>query len=107
MGGGRKKLKEKDPSLLQYLDKLLEPATRGDPETPLRWTCKSTTKLAEELTARGHPVSQRTVCDLLDELGYSLQANRKTKEGSSHPDRDMSAPARKCYKTSGLKMHVK
>ncbi len=56
MGGGRKKLKEKDPSLLQYLDKLLEPATRGDPETPLRWTCKSTTKLAEELTARGHPV---------------------------------------------------
>nr|CBX29206.1 hypothetical protein N47_J01870 [uncultured Desulfobacterium sp.] len=55
-GGGRKKLKEKDPSLLQDLDKLLEPATRGDPETPLRWTCKSTTKLAEELTARGHPV---------------------------------------------------
>jgi len=87
-GGGRKKLKEKDPSLLQDLDELLEPATRGDPETPLRWTCKSTTKLAEELTARGHPVSQRTVCDLLDELGYSLQANRKTKEGSSHPDRD-------------------
>lgn len=87
-GGGRKKLKEKDPSLLRDLDELLEPATRGDPETPLRWTCKSTTKLAEELTARGHPVSQRTVCDLLDELGYSLQANRKTKEGSSHPDRD-------------------
>src|SRR5665811_1846271 len=87
-GGGRKKLKEKDPYLLQDLDELLEPATRGDPETPLRWTCKSTTKLAEELTARGHPVSQRTVCDLLDELGYSLQGNRKTKEGSSHPDRD-------------------
>lgn len=87
-GGGRKKLREKDPSLLQHLDELLEPATRGDPETPLRWTCKSTTKLAEELTARGHPVSQRTVCDLLDELGYSLQGNRKTKEGSSHPDRD-------------------
>jgi len=87
-GGGRKKLKEKDPTLLQDLDELLEPVTRGDPETPLRWTCKSTTKLAEELTARGHPVSQRTVCDLLDELGYSLQGNRKTKEGSSHPDRD-------------------
>ena len=87
-GGGRKKLKEKDPSLLQDLDELLEPNTRGDPETPLRWTCKSTTKLAEELTAKGHSVSQRTVCDLLDELGYSLQANRKTKEGSSHPDRD-------------------
>jgi transposase len=87
-GGGRKKLKEKDSSLLQDLDELLEPATRGDPEIPLRWTCKSTTKLAEELTARGHPVSQRTVCDLLDELGYSLQGNRKTKEGSSHPDRD-------------------
>jgi len=88
VGGGRKKLKEKDPCLLQDLDELLEPATRGDPETPLRWTCKSTTKLAEELTARGHPVSQRTVCDLLAELGYSLQSNRKTKEGSSHPDRD-------------------
>jgi transposase len=87
-GGGRKKLREKDPSLLQDLDELLEPNTRGDPETPLRWTCKSTTKLAEELTARGHPVSQRTVCDLLDELGYSLQGNRKTKEGLSHPDRD-------------------
>ncbi len=88
VGGGRKKLKEKDPCLLQDLDELLEPATRGDPETPLRWTCKSTTKLAEELTARGHPVSQRTVCDLLAELGYSLQSNRKAKEGSSHPDRD-------------------
>lgn len=88
-GGGRKKLKEKDPSLLQALDELLEPNTRGDPETPLRWTCKSTTKLSEELRAKGHKVSQRTVCDLLDELGYSLQGNRKTKEGlSSHPDRD-------------------
>jgi len=87
-GGGRKKLKEKDSSLLQALDELLEPNTRGDPETPLRWTCKSTTKLAEELRAKGHSVSQRTVCDLLDELGYSLQGNRKTKEGLSHPDRD-------------------
>ena len=74
--------------MIQDLDELLEPATRGDPETPLRWTYKSTTRLADELMARGHPVSQRTVCDLLDELGYSLQANRKTKEGSSHPDRD-------------------
>jgi transposase len=88
-GGGRKKLKEKDPALLHDLDELLEPSTRGDPETPLRWTCKSTTKIAEELTARGHQVSQRTVCDLLNELGYSLQANRKTNEGSSHPDRDL------------------
>lgn len=87
-GGGRKKIKEKYPTIFQDIESLLEPVTRGDPESSLRWTCKSTTKLAEELQAMGHDVSQRTVCDLLSELGYSLQSNRKTKEGANHPDRN-------------------
>jgi len=87
-GGGRKKLKDKDATLLEDLDSILEPVTRGDPESPLRWTCKSTTKIAEELQAQGHQVSQRTVCDLLYELGYSLQSNRKIREGSQHSDRN-------------------
>jgi len=88
LGAGRKKLKDKDYTLLQDLDSILEPMTRGDPESPLRWTCKSTTKIAEELRMQGHQVSQRTVCDLLYELGYSLQSNRKIREGSHHPDRN-------------------
>jgi len=87
-GGGRKRLTETNPSLLEDLDKLVDPITRGDPESPLRWTCKSTTKLAKELRAKGHQVSQRTVWTLLDQLGYSMQSNRKTREGIEHPDRD-------------------
>ena len=87
-GGGRKKLAETDETLLEALDALIDPSTRGDPESPLRWTCKSTYHLAEALTEQGHPVSQRTVYRLLDWLGYSLQANRKTEEGADHPDRD-------------------
>lgn len=87
-GGGRTKLKDKEPGLLQDLDSILEPVTRGDPESPLRWTCKSTIKIAEELRAQGYQVSQRTVCDLLYDLGYSLQSNRKIREGSQHPDRN-------------------
>jgi Rhodopirellula transposase DDE domain len=87
-GGGRKKLTEKDPGLLGALNKLVDPVTRGDPESPLRWTSKSTTKLAQELSTSGHPVSQRTVCDLLTGEGYSLQSVRKTREGAQHPDRD-------------------
>ena len=67
---------------------LIEPTTRGHPESPLRWTCKSTAKLADELTRQDHPVSDRTVATLLKDAGYSLQANRKTREGASHPDRD-------------------
>ncbi len=86
-GGGRKRIAERDPSLKSDLEKLVEPVTRGDPESPLRWTCKSVRKLAEELQRTGHRVSYATVAELLHELGYSLQANRKTKEGSSHPDR--------------------
>ena len=87
-GGGRKRLVDVDASLLADLDALVEPASRGDPMSPLRWTCKSTTRLAAELGASGHRVSQRTVCDLLAQLNYSLQSVRKTREGGQHPDRD-------------------
>ncbi|SET71324.1 Rhodopirellula transposase DDE domain-containing protein [Nitrosomonas marina] len=88
-GGGRKKLIEKDKDLLVDLDALVEPVSRGDPQSPLRWTCKSTPKLTKELKEQGHAVCQRTVCDLLSKLGYSLQSTRKTREGGTHPDRDM------------------
>jgi len=87
-GGGRRKLVEADTGLLEALERLIDPATRGDPMCPLRWTCKSTDKLAEELTHQNHPISDRTVAMLLKQQGYSLQANRKTQEGSSHPDRN-------------------
>lgn len=87
-GGGRRTLAQSDPGLLEALERLIEPATRGDPMSPLRWTCKSTAKLAEELTRQNHPVTDRTVAMLLKQSGYSLQANRKTREGSSHPDRN-------------------
>jgi hypothetical protein len=87
-GGGRKPITEVDPQVLHALEQLVNPATRGHPESPLRWTCKSTAKLAEELTQRNHPVTDRTVARLLKQAGYSLQANRKTREGSSHPDRN-------------------
>jgi hypothetical protein len=79
---------DKDETLLRDLEALVEPVTRGDPQSPLRWTSKSTRKLAEELQARGHPIEARTVAGLLTELGYSLQALRKTREGGTHPDRD-------------------
>jgi Rhodopirellula transposase DDE domain len=88
VGGGRKPLTEIDPGLLQALDALVDPATRGHPESPLRWTSKSTRKLAEELQRQNHSVTDRTVAALLKQSGYSLQANRKSKEGSSHPDRN-------------------
>jgi hypothetical protein len=87
-GGGRKPATGIDPGLLKALDALVDPVTRGHPESPLRWTCKSTSKLAEELRRQNHPVSDRTVAALLKRAGYSLQSNRKTKEGASHPDRD-------------------
>ena len=88
VGGGRRRLTEADPDLVKALEALLEPATRGDPESPLRWTCKSTRRLADELTRQKHPVGERTVAELLRQAGYSLQANRKTREGGSHPDRN-------------------
>jgi hypothetical protein len=87
-GGGRRLLTQSDLGLLEALERLIDPATRGDPMSPLRWTCKSTDKLAEELTRQNHPVSDRTVAMLLKQQGYSLQANRKTREGSSHADRN-------------------
>lgn len=89
-GGGRKKLAEKDPGLLQAIDALIKPHAAGSPVSPvLRWTCESTTNIAGALTRAGHPAAQRTVCDLLHEQKYSLQAHRKTREGKPHhPDRD-------------------
>lgn len=87
-GGGRKKTVEKDPTLRADLESLIEPVTRGDPESPLRWTCKSLRKLAAELNAMGHNTSHRMVAELLHAMNYSLQANKKTIEGSSHPDRN-------------------
>jgi hypothetical protein len=87
-GGGRQPLTTKYPTLGEALNELVEPTTRGDPASPLRWTCKSTTHLAQELARAGHPLSQRSVCTLLHAQQYSLQANRKTREGKPHPDRD-------------------
>jgi len=87
-GGGRKPLTEHDPKLLRALEVLVDPATRGDPMSPLRWTCKSAAKLAAELQAQGHRASERSVNRLLHASGYSLQSNRKTLEGGDHPDRD-------------------
>lgn len=87
-GGGRKQTIEKDPTLRQDLESLIEPVSRGDPESPLRWTCKSTRRLADELMRLGHKVSHNLVAGLLRKMGYSLQANQKTLEGTSHPDRD-------------------
>ncbi len=87
-GGGRRPLSQTTPALLPALEALVEPVTRGDPESPLRWTCKSTRRLAEELTRQGYRVGARTVASLLHEAGYSLQANRKTREGLAHPDRN-------------------
>jgi hypothetical protein len=87
-GGGRTAAVVTDPMLLDDLERLVEPTSRGDPESPLRWTCKSVRKLAEELNAQGHQASHRIVAELLHDLGYSLQANQKTLEGSEHPDRN-------------------
>ncbi len=105
-GGGRKRLRERDPELEAALDALVDPDTRGDPMSPLRWTCKSTGQLALALTRGGHPVSADTVGTLLRESGYRLQANVKTREGSQHPDRDaqfryLNEPARE-FRDAGL-----
>ena len=87
-GAGRKRTMDKDPTLLKDLDRMVDPLTRGDPESPLRWTCKSVRRLAEELQQKGHAVSYQTVAELLHLMDYSLQANQKTLEGSRHADRD-------------------
>jgi hypothetical protein len=88
VGGGRKPRAATDPTVLAALEQLVEPTTRGDPESPLRWTCLSVRKLATTLGEQGHPVSHQWVAAALRARGYSLQANRKTREGSDHPDRD-------------------
>jgi hypothetical protein len=88
-GAGRKRLTVRDPRLLAALDRLVEPGTRGDPESPLRWICKSTRVLAKELTKRRHPISHVKVAQLLHDQDFSLQGTRKTEEGSEHPDRDL------------------
>jgi Rhodopirellula transposase DDE domain len=87
-GAGRPRLTVQDPALPRRLEALVEPVARGDPESPLRWTCKSTRTLAATLSVQRHPVSHAKVAQLLRELGYSLQGNRKTEEGAEHPDRD-------------------
>ena len=87
-GAGRKKITDHDPRLAGAFERLIDPNTRGDPETPLRWTCKSTRTLAAQLTRQKHPISHMKVAQLLHAWGYSLQGNRKTEEGSDHPDRD-------------------
>ena len=87
-GGGRQRLEVHDPELPKLLEALVEPLTRGDPESPLRWTCKSTRTLAGELVWRKHPISHEKVAQYLRDMGYSLQGNRKTEEGEDHPDRD-------------------
>src|SRR5262245_17910784 len=87
-GGGPKRLTQINPHLLAALEALVDPVTRGIPDSPLRWTCKSTRRLADELTRQGHPLCPRSVAALLRQAGYSLQANRKTREGTNHPDRN-------------------
>jgi hypothetical protein len=87
-GAGRKRTVDQDTTLKRDLEALVEPVTRGDPESPLRWTCKSVRQLAAELNRMGHRTSHRMVAELLHQMDYSLQANQKTLEGSSHPDRD-------------------
>ena len=87
-GAGNKPITETDPEIVEDLEGLVDPVTRGDPGSPLRWTSKSGAKLAEALREKGHDVVDRTVLRLLKASGYSLQANKKTREGASHPDRD-------------------
>ena len=87
-GGGRRKITEHDPRLTGAMERMIDPETRGDPESPLRWTCKSTRTLAAQLSRQRHPISHTKVAQLLHDLGYSLQSNRKTEEGEDQPDRD-------------------
>ena len=87
-GAGRKAITVSDPRLVEALEALIDHQTRGDPESPLRWICQSTRTIAHELARHHHPVSHAKVAQLLHDLDYSLQSNRKTEEGDDHPDRD-------------------
>jgi hypothetical protein len=104
-GGGRKRISEQRPEILRELEQLVDPVTRGDPQSPLRWTCKSTRQLAHTLTGRGDEVSYRVVGELLRELGYRLQANAKTLEGKSHPDRNAQFEYRNTQVQTALAQH--
>ena len=100
-GAGRKPLTVSDPGLVEQLEEMIEVQTRGDPESPLRWICKSTRAIAKELARHKHPVSHTKVAQILHDLDYSLQSNRKTEEGKDHPDRDaqfrhIGATVRRC-----------
>ena len=102
-GAGRKTITESDPRLLEALEAMIDSQTRGDPESPLRWICKSTRTIAAQLAKKKHPVSHAKVAQLLNDLNYSLQSNRKTEEGADHPDRDaqfrhINAAVKKCLK---------
>jgi hypothetical protein len=102
-GAGRKSITQSDPQLVQALEVLIDEQTRGDPESPLRWICKSTRTIAKELGQQQHPVSHMKVAQILHDLDYSLQSNRKTEEGAEHPDRDaqfrhINAAAKKCLR---------
>ncbi len=102
-GAGRKTITESDPRLLGALEAMIDSQTRGDPESPLRWICKSTRTIAAQLAKKKHPVSHAKVAQILNDLNYSLQSNRKTEEGTDHPDRDaqfrhINAAVKKCLK---------
>ncbi len=102
-GAGRKTITESDPRLLEALEVTIDSQTRGDPESPLRWICKSTRTIAAQLAKKKHPVSHAKVAQILNDLNYSLQSNRKTEEGADHPDRDaqfrhINAAVKKCLK---------
>jgi transposase len=104
-GGGRPSVVDREPAILEALEALVEPLTRGDPMSPLRWTCKSTRQLAAALTQQGYSISHPTVATLLHALGYSLQANVKTLEGTSHPDRDQQFQYINAHVKQYLKHH--
>lgn len=87
-GGGRKRVEEREPLILEALDSLVEPTSQGEPECPLRWTCKSVNQLTDALQEQGYTICAMTVYTLLVEMGYSLQSDRKTQEGKQHPERD-------------------
>lgn len=104
-GAGRKSITVSDPRLLEALEEMIDGQTRGDPESPLRWICKSTRTIATQLAKKKHPVSHAKVAQILHDLNYSLQSNRKTEEGTDHPDRDaqfrhINAAVKKCLKQS-------
>ncbi len=103
LGAGRKTITESNPRLLEALEAMIDSQTRGDPESPLRWICKSTRTIAAQLARKKHPVSHAKVAQILNDLNYSLQSNRKTEEGTDHPDRDaqfrhINAAVKKCLK---------